>query len=73
MHRIASKALANSTSIPSPVVLTIRPRWVAMAGSITDFLTALIRTLRFRAIGATGEVVQVFETREEADGRPGKG
>ena len=30
-------------------------------GSITDFLTALIPTSRFRAIDATGEVVQVLE------------
>jgi hypothetical protein len=41
-----------------------------MAGSITDFLAALIRTSRFRAIDATGEVVQVFETREEAQTWP---
>jgi hypothetical protein len=31
----ASTTLANSTSAPSPVVLTMRPRWVAIAGSMS--------------------------------------
>ena len=32
-QRTASTALANSTNMPSPVVLTIRPRWLAIVGS----------------------------------------
>ena len=36
-------ALANSTNIPSPVVLTIRPRWEATVGSTRVFLTAFSR------------------------------
>ena len=42
-HRAASTALANSTSMPSPVVLTIRPRCAATVGSSRDFLAALRR------------------------------
>jgi hypothetical protein len=41
--RAASTALANSTNIPSPVVLTIRPRWDAMVGSTSAFLMAFSR------------------------------
>ena len=41
--RTASTALANSTSIPSPVVLTMRPRWEAMVGSTRVFLRAFSR------------------------------
>jgi transposase len=33
----------DSTSMPSPVVLTIRPRWEATAGSTIIFLTAFSR------------------------------
>src|SRR6266404_9032382 len=36
-QRAASTALANSTSMPSPVVLTIRPRCTVMAGSTSAF------------------------------------
>jgi hypothetical protein len=36
--RTASTALANSTSIPSPVVLTMRPRCAAIAGSTSALL-----------------------------------
>ena len=36
-QRAASTALANSTSMPSPVVLTIRPRCAAIAGSTSVF------------------------------------
>ena len=35
--RTASTALANSTNMPSPVVLTIRPRCLAMVGSTRAF------------------------------------
>ena len=42
-QRAASTALANSTSMPSPVVLTMRPRCAAMVGSTSAFLTALSR------------------------------
>jgi hypothetical protein len=41
--RTASTALENSTSMPSPVVLTIRPRCLAMVGSRRVFLTAFSR------------------------------
>ena len=40
-QRAASTALANSTSMPSPVVLTIRPRCSATVGSTRDFRVAL--------------------------------
>ena len=39
----ASTALANSTSMPSPVVLTMRPRCEAIVGSTRAFLTAFSR------------------------------
>src|SRR5207253_4711657 len=39
-QRAASTALANSTSIPSPVVLTMRPRCLAIVGSTSVFLKA---------------------------------
>ena len=35
-HWTASVTLANSTSMPSPVVLMIRPRFLAIAGSISS-------------------------------------
>src|ERR1019366_85612 len=40
-QRTASTALANSTSAPSPVVLTIRPRCSAILGSTSSRLYAL--------------------------------
>ena len=42
-QRTASTALANSTSMPSPVVLTMRPRCAAMVGSTRALLAALSR------------------------------
>ena len=42
--RTASTALANSTSMPSAVVLTMRPRCVAMVGWTSAFLISFSRT-----------------------------
>jgi hypothetical protein len=42
LNRTASTALANSTSMPSPVVLTIRPRCLANVGSTRAFLTTFL-------------------------------
>jgi hypothetical protein len=39
----ASTTLANSTSSPSPVVLTMRPRYSAIVGSITSARSAFSR------------------------------
>ena len=47
-QRAASTALANSTSMPSPVVLTMRPRCAAIPGSTSVFRNAL--QLRERAL-----------------------
>jgi hypothetical protein len=41
--RAASTALANSTSMPSPVVSTMRPRCAAIVGSTSDFRSDLSR------------------------------
>ena len=40
-QRAASTALANSTSMPSPVVFTMRPRCAAIAGSTSVFRSLL--------------------------------
>src|SRR5882672_7808442 len=40
-HRAASTALANSTNAPSPVFLTMRPRYSAILGSISVLRSAL--------------------------------
>ena len=42
-HVTASTALANSTSAPSPISLTMRPEWAVMAGSISSRLNAFSR------------------------------
>ena len=39
----ASTALANSTSAPSPMSLTIRPEWAAISGSMRSRLMAFKR------------------------------
>jgi hypothetical protein len=39
----ASTALANSTSAPSPMSLTMRPEWAAIVGSINSRLRAFRR------------------------------
>jgi hypothetical protein len=42
-HLRASTMLANSTRRPSPVVLTMRPRWLAIFGSISSARSAFSR------------------------------
>src|SRR6266536_17162 len=39
-HRTASTTLANSARAPSPVFLTMRPRWSVILGSKSFFLRA---------------------------------
>ncbi len=42
-QRTASTALANSAMKPSPVLLTIRPRWRATDGAMMSAIAALNR------------------------------
>ena len=44
-HSTASTALANSTSAPSPISLTTRPRYSAISGSMNSLRSAFRRAI----------------------------
>ena len=68
-QRTASTALANSTSMPSPVVLTMRPRWLAMAGSIRSLRCPLSARSVADLIGAH-ELAVADDIRGQNGGQP---